>query len=108
MSFNDNNEMWKHSEIMRTFVENYLDQLEPAKDGAIIEASVEDIIEPEIPLAYIPDQMSFINVRSHSASLIANLNKIAEKASKYNNEKVSYAIEQAIAEIKIISGLDQE
>lgn len=106
----DENEMWKHSEIMRIFVDRYLNHLEPAVDNAIVEASIEDpvMIESDLPLVNTQEQMSLIDIKEHSASLIDNLNKIAQDASKYNNEKVSYAIEQAIAEIKLISGLDQE
>lgn len=107
MNFDDDNEMWKHSEIMRNFVDSYLNRLEPAVDNAIVEASIEDDDLFDLPLVEY-DQMNLIDIRARAESLIANLNKVAQMASKYNNEKVSYAIEQAIAEIKIISGLDQE
>lgn len=109
MNFNDDNEMWQHSEIMRNFVEQYINKLEPALDGAVVEASIEDVeIEPEMPLITAQEPIKLMDIQERSAALIDSLNKIAESASKYNNEKVSYAIEQAIAEIKIISGLDQE
>lgn len=105
MNFDDN-EMWQYSEIMRGFVQEYLSKLEPAVDGVLIEASVEDT-DIEIPVL-IPNQVGIVDIKVKASELIEGLNKIAEAAAKYNNEKVYYAIEQAIAEIKIISGLDQE
>jgi hypothetical protein len=108
MNFDDN-EMWQHSEIMRNFVEQYVNKLEQVSDGAVVEASIEDIeIEPDVPLVTAQEPIKLMDIQERSAALIDSLKKITESASKYNNEKVSYAIEQAIAEIKIISGLDQE
>lgn len=109
MNFDDDNEMWQHSEIMRNFVEHYINKLEQAPDGSVVEASIEDIeVAPEVPLAMAQEPIKLMDIQERSAALIDSLKKIAESAGKYNNEKVSYAIEQAIAEIKIISGLDQE
>lgn len=106
--FDDDNDMWKHSEIMTNFVNNFLDKLQPAVDGEIVEASVDDTFTEEIPMAQPEEPLGLIDIKTSAQSMITGLNKIAENASKYNNEKVLFAIEQAIAEIKTISGLDQE
>ena len=98
----DEKEMWQYSDIMRDFVHNYIDKLEPAEHNEIVEASVEDA---DIWLDPLLDEPKLINKVKDAEILISKLNKISEK---YNNEKVSYAIELAISEIKAISGLDQE
>ena len=117
--FNDDdlestNAHWKNSEIMRSFVENYLDDklAEPTEqksdvdlDNIITNAALEELGWPADENISIQEVVNFYKIAKANEELddvIKTLGNLATESTKYGNEKATYMIERTIEEVRAL------
>jgi len=107
----NNDETWRNSEIMRSFVDNHMSQV--AKEEPL-SSEVEDVVTSEDDNEFnilknsTETTLSFVttllNERDKESVdiIVETLGDLASESVKYGNEKATYMIERTMEEIRML------
>lgn len=107
-------EIWKLSNTMRIFVENYIDPKRASLDATSIpvtstpEAKAPEVLATNIT-SNLVEKLDQLEIKNANIDyVIGNLKKLAFEIDTYNNDKASYLVEMAISALEDIKNEDLE
>lgn len=106
----DKDENWKNSEVMRLFVEA-MEEVESiqVEHVSTMEEFVDDFNSNSVTQAAQEPSLEAFELQASLEEVVGELNKIASSSTKYGNEKATYQIELAAAQIRdLLSDLEGE